>query len=190
MRLVVIGPLGLEAGSVNAEEANDLLDLAVPGLGQRLQLDLPRVRQWPTQLSHQGFVAAFRRNTQLPESDTRLRRWILVMGKVLRNGGPIAVGLALQSSEPNTLGPVVLNYPHQWMEVLRFAGHSWTTPSLRSAGTTQGPRSASCTCLTSRASSSPWRRRCALRSRRRRRTPPCRCGPGSFRSCSDSPCCS
>jgi hypothetical protein len=122
VRLVVIGPLGLEAGSVAAEEANDLLDLAVPGLGQRLQLDLPRVRLWPTQLSHQGFVAAFRRNTQLPEGDARLRRWVLVMGKVLRNGSPIAVGLALQSTEPNTLGPVVLNYAHQWMEVLRFAG--------------------------------------------------------------------
>jgi hypothetical protein len=122
IRLVVVGPLGLDAGSVEPSEVNDLLELAVPGLGQRAQLDHPRVRLWPTQLSHQGFVAAFRRNTQLPDGDERLRRWVLLMGKVLRNGSPIAVGLALQSTEPNTLGPIVLNYPHQWMEVLRFAG--------------------------------------------------------------------
>lgn len=111
LRLVVVGPLGLEAGAIDPSEINDLLDLAVPGLGQRVQLDHPRVRLWPTQLSHQGFVAAFRRNTQLPDGAERVRRWVLLMGKVLRDGSPIAVGLALQSTEPNTLGPVVLNYP-------------------------------------------------------------------------------
>jgi hypothetical protein len=122
VRLVVVAPLGLDAGSVAPQEAPHLLDLAVPGLSQRLQLDQPRVRLWPMQLSHQGFVAGFRRNSQLPDGEDRVRRWVLVMGKVLRNGSPIAVGLALQSTEPNTLGPVVLNYPHQWMEVLRYAG--------------------------------------------------------------------
>lgn len=121
VRLVVLGPLGLEGGTINPTEVNDLLDLAVPGLGQRMKLDHPRVRLWPTQLSQQGFVAAFRRNTQLPNGDERVRHWVLVVGRILRDGRPLAVGLAVQSIEPNTLGPVVLNYPHQWMEVLRFS---------------------------------------------------------------------
>jgi hypothetical protein len=120
LRLVVLAPLGLEAGTLQAPEVNHLLDLAVPGLGDRLALDLPKIRFWPTQLSQQGFVAALRRNTQFPDIAQRHRHHLLLIGKVIRNGSPIAVGLALQSAEPNTLGPVVLHHPHQWMEVLRF----------------------------------------------------------------------
>jgi hypothetical protein len=120
MRLVVLAPLGLDAGTITAPEVNRLMDLAVPGLGERLALDLPKIRFWPTQLSHQGFVAAIRKNTQLPPTEPHLRHHVLVVGKVLRNGSPIGVGLVLQSAEPNTLGPVVLNYPHQWMEMMRF----------------------------------------------------------------------
>ncbi len=120
LRLVVIGPLGLDAGSVQQEEVGELLDLAVPGLADRLRLDQPRVRLWPTQLSQQGFVAAFRRNTMTPDAAEKTHRWVLVMGKVLRDGSPVAVGLVLHAKEPNTLGPVILNYPHQWMEVLRL----------------------------------------------------------------------
>jgi len=120
MRLVVLAPLGLDAGGITAPEVNRLMDLAVPGLGERLALDLPKIRFWPTQLSQQGFVASLRRNTQFPEAKHQLRHHVLVIGKVLRDGSPIGVGLALQSTEPNTLGPVALNYPHQWMEVMRF----------------------------------------------------------------------
>jgi hypothetical protein len=120
MRLVVLAPLGLDAGTITAPEVNHLMNLAVPGLGDRLGLDLPKIRFWPTQLSHQGFVASLRRNTQFPATKPHLRHHVLVIGKVLRDGNPIAIGLALQSTEPNTLGPVVLNYPHQWMEIMRF----------------------------------------------------------------------
>lgn len=120
IRLLVLGPLGHDAGTLDPDDINHIVERMVPGLAERLQLDLPRIRLWPTQLSQAGFLAAFRRNTQLPESEERVRRWVLVMGKVLRDGSPIAVGLALQSTEPNTLGPVVLQHAHQWMEVLRL----------------------------------------------------------------------
>jgi len=120
IRLIVMGPLGMDAGQLDQHDVEPILERMVPGLKERLQADLPRVRLWPTQLSHNGFVAAFRRNTQLPEGEDRVRRWVLVVGKVLREGSPIAVGLALQSNEVNTLGPVVLQHAHQWMEVMRF----------------------------------------------------------------------
>lgn len=121
IRLIVLGPLGKDSGQLDEHDVESILEKMVPGLKDRLSQDLPRVRLWPTQLSHAGFVAAFRRNTQLPEGEARIRRWVLVVGKVLRDGSPVAVGMALQSSEENTLGPVVLQHAHQWMEVMRFA---------------------------------------------------------------------
>lgn len=120
VRLMVLGPLGKDAGEVQEKDIGPIVDQIVPGLKDRLNLDLPRIRLWPRQLSHNGFVAAFRRNTQLPQSDDRIKRWVLIVGKVLRDGNPVAVGIALQSNEANTLGPVVLQHAHQWMEVLRF----------------------------------------------------------------------
>ncbi|HQR08815.1 MAG TPA: hypothetical protein PLN21_18485 [Gemmatales bacterium] len=120
VRLIVLGPLGKDAGELQEQDVGPVVEQIVPGLKDRLQVDLPRVRLWPNQLSHNGFVAAFRRNTQLPQSDDRIKRWVIIVGKVLRDGSPVAVGLALQSNEANTLGPVVLQHAHQWMEILRF----------------------------------------------------------------------
>jgi hypothetical protein len=120
LRLMVLGPLGHDAGAISGDDVNAIVERMVPGLAERLSQDLTRVRLWPTQLSQAGFQAAFRRNTQLPESEDRIHQWVLVIGKVLYQGRPIAVGMALQSSEPNTLGPVVLQHAHQWMEVLRL----------------------------------------------------------------------
>lgn len=119
-RLIVIAPLGLDAGTIDQSDVEPVLNRMVPGLSERLTSDMPRVRLWPMQFSHAGFVAAFRRNTPLPSGEDRIKRWVLVIGKVLRDGSPIAVGLALQSNEENTLGPVVLQHAHQWMEVMRF----------------------------------------------------------------------
>ncbi|HMP16954.1 MAG TPA: hypothetical protein PKD72_08035 [Gemmatales bacterium] len=120
LRLMVLGPLGHDAGTITPDEVDAIVERMVPGLAARLRWDMPRVRLWPTQLSHSGFVAAFRRNTPLPDVEVKLRSWVLVMGKVLYEGKPIAVGLAMQSTEPNTFGPIVLQHAHQWMEVLRL----------------------------------------------------------------------
>jgi len=124
VRLIVLGPLGKDAAELTEQDIAPILEQMVPGLKERLQADLPRVRLWPKQLSHNGFIAAFRRNTQLPQDTDRVKRWVLVVGKVLRDGSPVAVGLALQSNEANTLGPVALQHAHQWMEVLRFGSSS------------------------------------------------------------------
>ncbi len=120
LRLVVLGPLGKDAGNITASDVDHIVERMVPGLSARLRLDMPRIRLWPTQLSQSGFIAAFRRNTPLPDVEVKLRSWVLVMGKVLLDGKPIAVGLAMQSTEPNTFGPIVLQHAHQWMEVLRI----------------------------------------------------------------------
>lgn len=122
IRLMVIGPLGHDAGTVQPEEVAAIVDRIVPGIYTRVVQDATRIRLWPTQLSYSGFIASFRRLSPLPADVERQQRWVLVMGKVIRNGAPIAVGMALQSTEPHTLGPVMLQHAHQWMEVMRFGG--------------------------------------------------------------------
>jgi hypothetical protein len=119
-RLVVAAPLGREAESIPLEDVDFLLDGIVPNLPGPAKADLPRIRVWPTQLSHQGFIAAFRRNTQVPHPDSRSSRWILMVGKVLFEGRPFGLGLALLADQVNTLGTIVVQHPHEWMGVLRI----------------------------------------------------------------------
>lgn len=120
VRLVVLAPLGTESVQVREEDVGQVLDLVVPGLSAMLKTDKPRVRIWPTQLSQQGFVAAFRRHAQRPDPENPLSRWVLVMGKALIGRRPVALGFALLADRDNTLNRVVVEQPHQWMEVLRL----------------------------------------------------------------------
>jgi hypothetical protein len=120
-RLVVAAPLGREAENMPMEDVDFLLDGIVPDLPAHAKADLPRIRVWPTQLSHQGFIAAFRRNTQLPHPEARSSQWILLVGKVLFEGKPFGLGLALLADKVNTLGTIVVQHPHEWMGILRIS---------------------------------------------------------------------
>jgi hypothetical protein len=122
LRLVVAAPLGTEGGSLAAEDIELLLDHVIPGLSAFLKSDKPRVRAWPTQLSHLGFAAAFRRFTQRPDPENQVSRWILVMGKALVGKRPLALGFAVLADRDNTLNRVVIEQPHQWMEVVKIKG--------------------------------------------------------------------
>ncbi len=119
LRLVVAAPLGYEAGQVRGEDIEAILGQVVPGLGQVVRGDKPRIYIWPTQLSYQGFAAAFRRNTLLPDPESQLTRWVLLMGKALVERRPLAIGLVLLSEQENTIARVSLEHPHQWFETLR-----------------------------------------------------------------------
>jgi hypothetical protein len=119
LRLVVAAPLGKEASKVDATVPT-LLDRVVPGLGQLIEADMPRVRVWPTQLSHQGFNASFRRFAKTPAALNNVSRWVLLMGRVFIENRPIGLGLALLTSQENTLGRIVLEQPHDWMQALRI----------------------------------------------------------------------
>lgn len=122
-RLIVAAPLGREAETMPLEDIDFLLDSIVPDLPNLAKADLPRIRVWPTQLSHQGFFAAFRRNTQVPYPESRTSRWVLMAGKVLFEGKPFGLGLALLADQVNTLGTIVVEHPHEWMAALRIVGH-------------------------------------------------------------------
>ncbi len=119
LRLIVVAPLGYEASQIEADVPT-LLDRILPGLGRFVYADMPRVRVWPTQLSHQGFHAAFRRWAVIPDEPHEPSRWVLAMGRILVERRPIGIGMALLANQENTLGRVVLEQPQQWMDGLRI----------------------------------------------------------------------
>ncbi len=118
LRLVVAAPLGLEGGEVWENQIEWLLDQAAPGLGAMVRADRPRVRVWPAQMSKEGFAAAFRRHTLLPD-DRVPSRWVLLTGRALIARRPVALGLVFLANQDNTLGRITLDQPHEWMTVVR-----------------------------------------------------------------------
>src|SRR5437588_9572485 len=62
LRLVVLAPAGKET-EIEADQAEELLNRLLSGLGAIAALDRPRFRVWPPPLSQQGFGTAFFRPT-------------------------------------------------------------------------------------------------------------------------------
>jgi hypothetical protein len=120
VRLVVIAPMGKQA-TVSAEQAEQLLEHVVRGLGSLCQYDKPRVRVWPPQLSVEGFGNQFHRYTTRPEREGQPSHWVLAAGKARVGSSYILLGLALQTDENNSLPPMTLE-PELWNEVLRIKG--------------------------------------------------------------------
>jgi hypothetical protein len=118
LRLVVAAPMGIR-GKIKEAEVNDLLDQALWGLGEIVQLDRPRVLIWPPQLSTQGFAAAFHRTTPTPEAAGQPSRWILVAGQTPPRPRPVLLGMALWADHATLIGRLTLE-PRQWSEVLRI----------------------------------------------------------------------
>jgi hypothetical protein len=115
LRLVVIAPVGKRKFAEDGH-MEPVLDDVVPGLGELAELDKPRVRVWPPQLSVQGFSPRFYRKTERPLSQQY--NWVLVSGLAKAEGQPILLGLALWSDKPTKKGQLVLE-PNEWTESLR-----------------------------------------------------------------------
>ena len=117
LRLVTVAPVGKIPIDPTTVEA--LLDQLVPGLGQVAHDDRPRVVVWPPQLSHHGFGAAFHRTARKPEAEGEPSRWILMAGRAQVGKQPVALGLAFQADQPNTVGRLNVE-PNQWLDVIRL----------------------------------------------------------------------
>ena len=118
LRLVIVAPSGKDM-QLDAIAVEKLLDRLIPGLGAVAAHDRPRIRVWPSQLSYQGFTAAFHRCTPRREPEGAPSRWVLVAGRAQAGRQPILLGLGLWTDEPNTIGRVNLG-PQQWLDVLRL----------------------------------------------------------------------
>ncbi len=117
MRLVVIAPAGKD-GEVDADDAEEMLERVLPGLGEIYRGDKPRVKVWPRQLSYEGFVKHFQRNMLTPEGEGEPSRWVLIGGRAKLGKQQIMLGLGLQAIKPTTVGRRTID-AHEWPTVLR-----------------------------------------------------------------------
>ena len=118
IRLVVLAPSGSNT-TMDAAKAEGILESILPGLGSVAQLDKPRIRIWPPQLSQKGFAPTFFREIHRPDADEPFSKWILVAGPA-RVGPRVALlGLALQASEPSSRGNVSIPVD-RWSDMLRI----------------------------------------------------------------------
>jgi hypothetical protein len=118
LRLVVIAPLGKRP--LDSSNVEGLLNGLLPGLGEVVKQDQPRVRLWPPQLSQQGFAPTFGRLTHRPEPADQPSRWVLAAGPAKTQGQQVLIGLAIQTEKANNLNLITLG-PLEWGNVLRVS---------------------------------------------------------------------
>jgi hypothetical protein len=117
LRLVVVAPAGTVSG-FDDQRIDKLLDRILPGLGGIFNADKPRVRIWPTQLSHEGFANHLHRNTIIPEGDGQLSKWAVVAGRAKLDDCHVMLGLGLEALKPTTIGRKTID-AHEWDVMLR-----------------------------------------------------------------------
>jgi hypothetical protein len=118
LRLVVVAPVA-KSHHFGEEVVPDLLDAFLRGLGEIARQDVPEVRIWPPQLSHQGFATTFQRMMRRPEPEGKPSPWVLLAGQTPPRPKPLLLGLALEAAHPNSIGRVTVP-PEKWSEMLRI----------------------------------------------------------------------
>ena len=117
LRMVVVAQAGTES-EVDLDELATVLDKILPGLGDIYKHDKPRIKEWPRQVSYQGFATHFHRNMETGAKEGEQTRWVTVAGRAKVGKNQIMLGLVLQSIKPNTVGPRTVD-SHEWATVLR-----------------------------------------------------------------------
>lgn len=117
LRLVVLAPAG-RGVTISADMAEGLLQAVMHGLGEVADLDKPRIKIWPGQLSVEGFAPKFFDNVARPERPGQPSRWVLLAGPAKAGQKTICVGLALLASEPTARGNVRMTVD-AWHDKLR-----------------------------------------------------------------------
>jgi hypothetical protein len=116
VRLIVIAPVG-KRDLREFGEPEELLNRVLPGLGDVVRADRPRIRTWPPQLSKQGFAPSFFRNTRRPDG-AEGPRWTLLAGPAKAGDLQILLGMAVWSEEASHAPQQSLE-PSQWAILLR-----------------------------------------------------------------------
>lgn len=116
--VVVFAPLG-KIKPPAADETFAVLNTVVPGLGKMARRDNPIVQTWSNQVSVTGFANTLARHLMVPGRDLTDTPWCLLVGKLKRPEGLMAVGLAIGMEAPNNLGVIRLNDETQWLQFLQ-----------------------------------------------------------------------
>jgi hypothetical protein len=121
VRLValVLAPAGRHAELPSQQELVAALDDLVPGLAAVVSSHRPMLRQWPTQLSTQGFTHAFFNNVQLPGDRGKGTRWCSVAGRFEARDQQLMAGMLCAAEKPNSMSQVAIAHIGQWLDVVR-----------------------------------------------------------------------
>jgi hypothetical protein len=118
LRLVVVAPLGMNA-TIDEDHVDELLNLAVWGLGSLARQEKAQIKIWPPQLSAHGFAAVFHRLVHRPEAEGEPSNWILLAGHTPPRPRPSLIGLACWTEDKTTIGRVIVQ-PNEWTNWLRI----------------------------------------------------------------------
>jgi hypothetical protein len=116
---VVLAPTGRGSQLPAGMQTAAIVDNIVPGLAQILELHQPLIRQWPAQLSTQGFSNTLFSNLRLPGDHGKGTPWSVIAGRFEGGGQNILAGVVLCAAAPNSLGQFVIERPGQWLDLLR-----------------------------------------------------------------------
>jgi hypothetical protein len=121
VRLValVLAPAGRNSRLPPREQLARTLDDLTPGLAAVVLEHRPLIREWPSQLSTQGFTHAFFNNVQLPSDRGKGTPWCSVAGRFDAGDQQLLAGLLCAAQKPNSMGQVTVGQVGQWLEVLR-----------------------------------------------------------------------
>ena len=117
LRLVVVAPTGKLQEPTAPDHVSELLDEVFRGLGGFVQLDKPRIKIWPPQLSVAGFAPTFHRLVESPDPEGAPSRWVKLAGPARTSKHPILLGLAFQADQPCKLGELHVETT-EWGELL------------------------------------------------------------------------
>lgn len=95
LRVVVLAPSASFVGELLPEMAENLLDYMLPGLGEIIEADQPKVTVWQRQSSESQFAGLFKTLVQAPETSGRPSPWVLVSGSLRMGRQTLFVGLAV-----------------------------------------------------------------------------------------------
>ena len=121
VRLVVLilAPAGRGNRLPPQEQMARTLDDLVPGLAAVVLQHRPLIRQWPGQLSTQGFTHSFFNNVQLPGDRGKGTPWCSVAGRFDAGDQQLLAGMLCAAHKPHSMGQVTVSHVGQWFDVVR-----------------------------------------------------------------------
>ena len=121
VRLValVLAPAGRNARLPSDQELAGVLDDLAPGLASVVKSHRSVLRQWPEQLSTQGFIHAFFNNVRLPGDRGRGTPWCSAAGRFDAGDQQLLAGIVCTAEKRNSISQVTISNVGQWMEALR-----------------------------------------------------------------------
>jgi hypothetical protein len=119
LAVLVLAPAGRNAQLPSHQKLVGVLDDLVPGLASVVLAHRPLLRQWPGQLSSQGFIYSFFSNVRLPGDRGKGTPWCSTAGRFDAEGQQLLAGFLCAAEKPNSMSQVAISDARQWMEVLR-----------------------------------------------------------------------